>query len=89
LVFIGLTLEVYTHRQIAMTADNFYFAGESYRMRSIAQMFVKKGIFKNYKIKFINGSDLEVTHALGEKIEEAYDAYTAAKRQKRSHKRDK
>lgn len=87
LIFLGLGMDAWIHRHIIFSDDGFYIAGDVYRYRMLTGCVPKNGLInKNIKLRFANGSEMDVPNKLGQAIEKNWQAWKAAKKERKSRR---
>lgn len=87
LIFLGLGMDAWIHRHVIFSDDGFYIGGEVYRYRMVSSVVPKNGLInKNIKLRFANGSELDVPNKLGQAIDKNWQAWKAAKKERKSRR---
>ena len=81
LVFLGLSIDSYTHRRVYFTEDGFFFEDTYYRYRMLANFEFKNGVIThNCTVLMSNRDKIVVTKKIGEKLQEKQKAFKKAKK---------
>ena len=83
LVFLGLSIDSYTHRRVYFTEDGFFFEDTYYRYRMLANFEFKNGVIThNCTVLMSNRDKIVVTKKIGEKLQEKQKAFKKAKKER-------
>ena len=83
LVFLGLSIDSYTHRRIYLTEEGFFFDDTYYRYRMIANYEFKNGIVtRNCTVLMSNRDKIVVTKKIGELLQTKQKEFKKAKKER-------